>query len=844
MTSKLDEIKSKLSSIELELKEADEKIEKLRGKKLKNENPVLVKDENDTLELTHEVNTQDIKLYKEKISKLEKELKKNAEKLSKLKEENAKLKKDKNIPKPQSNENSKNLILNLKDLTQSIGLTLRNEESKEETDDLSIQTEEENTKIENADTLDKKIKEYEKIFDELKEKANQINSTMDDQKNTIKQYRIYLNEVQNYVAEFREQINITGNNITIGKDNLKLKDYNALFEKVSNISYELDNIILDNKDKYEHNLEFNLTNIQMNINSLNENKTEFNFKNKCLDIELNIEIVKKIFDDFEKMKNKFDSKNKNMDEEIKKLKNLHNEIIELNKKREIENPKEKKDNKQNEKNAAENKKKKLLGQSLLYNAKNQTKKLDIFKTINLFQNKDNIDESRTGSKLLRKNYHEICYIYDEYDVHDIYYTLKAILQTNYSNFSLASFYFNTNNKIEIQEFDLDDEVTEYQLEGNTLISFKIKLYNLDSVKVHIKYKEIKDSYEVDEKGIKQLKIYRSDYYGLDNSLSGANAKYSLILKGNYEIVNFSDYFLIRNTENNMDVEYMWGGIVPKNGKKTRITLSKREVTWSFERLIKFHSNSYIKRTKILVPIEFVGGNNEIINVTPSSIQANSIILDEKKRQYIVKYTNTKYKKAELIIKGEFKNISKGDWNVDLTDKEIEKLMPEDDIKNKEQLKKIAQNVIEEFNLENFDSDFEYLDYMKIGMWVHKNIKYNYGYIGKKCNALKIYKMRSGVCYHYTRLANALLYALGYKVISVSGYYCKIKNKFNQYNLHTFSLIKLNDNKWHPFDTTWGIFTGKLHVGYVFRMFDNRDLEYELNKNVILDKNEINGKVIN
>ena len=66
MTSKLDEIKSKLSSIEFELKEADDKIEKLRGKKLKNENPVLVKDENDTLELTHEVNTQDIKLYKEK----------------------------------------------------------------------------------------------------------------------------------------------------------------------------------------------------------------------------------------------------------------------------------------------------------------------------------------------------------------------------------------------------------------------------------------------------------------------------------------------------------------------------------------------------------------------------------------------------------------------------------------------------------------------------------------------------------------------------------------------------------------------------------------------------------
>ena len=446
--------------------------------------------------------------------------------------------------------------------------------------------------------------------------------------------------------------------------------------------------------------------------------------------------------------------------------------------------------------------------------------------------------------IIKKNYHEICYVYDEYDIHDIYYTLKAIVLTNYSCFSLGSFYFNGTNKIEMQEFDLDDEKTEYQQEGNTLISFKIKLYNMDSVKVHIKYKEIRDSYIITDKGIKQQKIYRTDEYGLDNSLCGANAKYSLILKGHYEIVNFEDYFLIRNTDNNVDVEYMWGGVVPSSGKKTKITFSKREVTWSFERVIKFHSNSLIKRTKFLIPIEFVGGNNEIINITPSSPQANSITLDEKKRQYVIKYTDTKYKKAELIIKGEFKNISKGEWNVDLTDKEIEKLIPEDDVKNKDQLKKIAENIIKEFNVEHLDDDFDYLDYMKIGMWVHKNIKYNYGYIGKKCNALKIYKMKAGVGYHYTRLANALLYALGYKVLYVSGYFCKSGNKFNQYNLHAFSLIKLDDDKWHPFDATWGIFTGKLHVGYVFRMFDNRELEFQYKNNLVFDKNEINGKVIN
>ena len=34
------------------------------------------------------------------------------------------------------------------------------------------------------------------------------------------------------------------------------------------------------------------------------------------------------------------------------------------------------------------------------------------------------------------------------------------------------------------------------------------------------------------------KIYGSDFYGLNPSLAGRTAKFSLILKGNYDIVNF------------------------------------------------------------------------------------------------------------------------------------------------------------------------------------------------------------------------------------------------------------------------------------------------------------------
>ena len=737
----IEEIKSKISSTEKEIKEAEEKIKDLTHKKLKHQSPALQKDENEVLELAHQMNTLDIKLYKEKIERMGKDLKNKEETFLKLREENEKLKKEKNknINKQESKE-IKNRILNIKDLSKSIGILIRQDSTNET--DTEVTNDEENSKDEKEEVIDKKIKEYEKIFDEFKEKGNQIDSIINEQKEKIKEYRNYLNEVQNYVADFRDRINMKINDKIVENDNLKLKDYNSLFETVSNLLFQLDNIVLINRDSYGQNIEYNLTNIQTIISDLNENKNEFKFKNKCTEIEQIADVIKNLFNDFEKAKNNFDSKNKNLEEELKKLKNIHDEVINQNKIQESQNKNNnkkenkkdlKKDVKKDDKESKEQKKKKLLGNSLLYNAKNQSKKLDIYQTINIFKKKDELNENLQEAKLLKKNYHEICYVYDDYDIHDIYYTLKAITLTNYSNFTLASFYFNGFNKIEIQEFDLDD---------------------LQSVKVHIKYKETTNSEIPNEQGIKPGKISRTDYYGLDSSLAGANAKYSLILKGNYIIVNFEDYFLIRNTNNSVDVEYMWGGTVPSKGKKTKITFSKREATWSFERVVKIHSNSFIKQTKIYVPIEFVGGNNEIINITPTSAEANDITLSDKNRQYIIKYNSTKYKKAELIIKGEFKNICKGDWSVDLSDKEIENLMPEEDIKDKEQLKKLAKKVISEFDLENLDNDFEYLDYMKIGMWVKNNIQYNYGYTGKKCSALKIYKMKAGVSYHYTRLANA------------------------------------------------------------------------------------------
>ena len=109
--------------------------------------------------------------------------------------------------------------------------------------------------------------------------------------------------------------------------------------------------------------------------------------------------------------------------------------------------------------------------------------------------------------------------------------------------------------------------------------------------------------------------------------------------------------------------------------------------------------------------------------------------------------------------------------------------------------------------------------MKIALWVHKNIKYDLNYSGRRdLTPIDVYKMRVGVCHHYTILCNALLYSLGYKVIFITGFCCdKISDDYINTGGHAWSLIKIN-NKWYPFDSTWGIISGKLPATHIFGRF--------------------------
>ena len=132
--------------------------------------------------------------------------------------------------------------------------------------------------------------------------------------------------------------------------------------------------------------------------------------------------------------------------------------------------------------------------------------------------------------------------------------------------------------------------------------------------------------------------------------------------------------------------------------------------------------------------------------------------------------------------------------------------------------------------------------VKIGKWVKKNVTYDLRYTGRnEMEATEILKKKIGVCHHFTKLFNALMYSLGYKVIYVSGYALDKKDFYDKADAHAWSLIKI-DGKWLPFDATWGIFSGKLPVTHIFKQIDSREIKTMSCDNVKIEPIFVEGEI--
>ena len=657
----------------------------------------------------------------------------------------------------------------------------------------------------NVKSMETKIKSHSEtiieLFNEIQKSIGSYCKDIEEKNNLIEEFQSTLNNLNidlnqslvtmsiSIVDSYKKE-NKKDDSFDVEKD-LKLKE---ISEKI----YDFKNIIEDLKINKLKKVEYLYELIQ---NSLNDDKYYSIIYEKLEDLE---EINKYLKD----KKVIHDKKKDEIEKDIEEIKKSFQNLIESLKL-----------------NSDEIKiSTRFLKNSMLLDLKESQNLDNIFKCTNLFKEDDN-NENQECQNLLKKNWDEKCYIYDDYDLHDINYELKAVGLPPNVYYSSASFPFYIGTIVDIIEFEIEGKKTDYKYEEYSL-KFKINLYNNESNKIHIKYNESPPSSKENEEENTFRKFYRNEYYGLSKDIKGQMAKYTFIIKCDFEVISFDELFLVKINNK----EYSWKGEVPSEGKKTLVKLSKIKGKLNFEEKTRIEGkdNKLPSKEKLTEDFGFKGGNNEIIKSEYSSSQSNNI-------------NNIKEIYGEYLIKGELMNRCNGEWICDLSDKEIERKTPEEYKNNKEKFKKIAEQIIKKYDEVHKDDEIEVTDIFKIGKWIKENIKYDISCKGKNdITAFETYNNKIGVCHHFTKLFNAFMYSLGFKCVYVSGYVIEKRDYFSSENEHAWSLIKIN-GKWLPFDATCGIFTGKLPISHIFYCyFFKRDKMIE-NESDYLMKTEIRGK---
>ena len=685
-------------------------------------------------------------------------------------------------------------------------------------------------------------------FEKIKKCISEYHKDLLNQDNYIINFKTFINEMNLDITEINNKLNVSVYNIIDIPENMpNINEKKNLFKEIeilSNKVYNFNSIIEDinnNKIKLIEN-KYNV--IQQNIDEIMtvekiKEKIGISSLKKIYEINNNIIIenlneLESLFEELKNNKNNYENIRKEIENEIQ---NIQNKAIEFNQKIESAH--------NNIFNSARgtsifgtNSDKMYLKNSMLLNIPDFGESSDIFNTKLIFKD-DNINYQNIEKEdLLRKNWKEICYIYDEYDLHDINYELKAVGLPDNMYYNMCSIGFTYDRKIQIIEFEIDGKKANYKYKDYSL-EFDIHLKNLESNKIHIKYKE--SHLKLTPGEIKERKFYRSDYYGVSKNLKGQNAIFTLVLKCDYEIISFEEEFFIKTGEN----QYKWGGQVPLEGKRTLIKMSKKTGKFSFNQKQRIESinKTPLQKTTFTTSLCFEGGNNEIKKIKYYSHQTDKIEIKKEEKEYEVNYININQDFGEFIVEGELINRCKGEWFCDITDEKIEAEIPNDYKYNKEKFKEIAENIIRQYDKNHEKDLIKVNDFVKIGKWVKKNIKYDISYHGRNdISATEVYNNGVGVCHHFTKLYNALLYSLGYQCIYVSGYAAEKKDTFDQNDGHAWSLVKVN-GKWLPFDATWGIFSGKLPVCHVFDAYFSKGSRTSSIDNIKIIEGKFKGNFI-
>ena len=449
----------KISQCESELKELNNEINKILIE-LENQK-IIFSEEKKELESIVILNKEDFLRYEDKIKELQKKKEIYNEKLFELKKEKEKeeLKNNKdNIIEEKEIENITK-ITNIKELSKSLGFEIENNNNNKNENNNNIDNQENNKDIDIKilEEILKKKADYELKFNKLKEKCNEYYKIKEEQKIIINNHKDYLEDmIQNMNIYFNE-LNISSINENENIINeKKSKNFDDIYLQIDKISYlisKIEQIHFDIKKLFGVNIENLLSEIQQNLNNIDNKK--YNNEEKLKDmieiIKHNIEEIENIIFIFEENKNNFFNKNKN----IEKEKNILGEAFIL-----LDEQKNIDDNKCfiNNNIKTENLSIQNNNSSLLL-AKNISGKFDSGK-LYIEREEDLIENNSQKFKVLIKNVHKICYIYDDYVNNDLYFDLKVVGLPENKSYNSFCHHLDKYSIYEIQKLTINEKESE------------------------------------------------------------------------------------------------------------------------------------------------------------------------------------------------------------------------------------------------------------------------------------------------------------------------------------------------------------------------------------------------
>ena len=342
-----------------------------------------------------------------------------------------------------------------------------------------------------ADELEKKKDEFsnlKNLYEKNKNIVFNFTNNLQIQENLIDNFKLFINEFASDINDLNVKNNISvigiDYNDKINQINNKkcFDEINILSQKINNFASMIENIKNNKLKKIERKyvlIQKDLNEIELSIKNNDPNLKLLLTINNGL-IQKNLDELNILVEDLQKEENIYLKVRTEIENDIEELQKKGKELTE-----EVEKIKQSFKEKERIKKNYPKIDKLFLKNSMLLGINEFHNPNEIFSSRMLFNDK-NINSENAG--LLERNWKEICYVYDDYDLHEVNYELKAVGLEKNEYFSKSSIGFFLERLIEVIEFKIDGKKSDYNYE-NSLLSFDINLENLQSNQIYIKYKE-------------------------------------------------------------------------------------------------------------------------------------------------------------------------------------------------------------------------------------------------------------------------------------------------------------------------------------------------------------------